>query len=496
MEFKRGSEWRKWDLHLHTPSSFDYKGKVTNEEIIETLKFNDISAAVITDHHRIDVERINQLVELGKKENILILPGIELRSELGGRDSIHFIGIFPSENIATVWEKIKGKLDLTDDDIGINGDEIVYKNLEKSCELFHKLGGITTIHAGAKTNSIENLKNKNYLHKLKQKEDILKKSIDILEIGKEKDIKDYMEIVFPDINYKAPLIIGSDNHNIKNYNLKQNCWIKSDLSFEGLKQIIYEPEERVKIQEILPDKKNDYTVIDSVKFEDSNFIDSEIVLNSNLVSIIGGKSTGKSIFLRSIARAIDRDYVEKVSNNFSKLINPNTIIKWGNGKKGTFEDNSENKIIYIPQNFLNNQLTEADPDSFSYKLISDILKSDEDMAIFDKFKKEGYSEPKYLNVSKRVKRDFPVCNEFFRSLTFTIFYARLEDHKNILKFELPYRATEDEIKNILSVIKGNSVEGYPYLLKKAHNDVVIRKTDIERLSKIIGFLEKSGREML
>jgi len=119
-----------------------------------------------------------------------------------------------------------------------------------------------------------------------------------------------------------------------------------------------------------------------------------------------------------------------------------------------------------------------------------------DMAIFDKFKKEGYSEPKYLNVSKRVKREFPVCNEFFRSLTFTIFYARLEDHKNILKFELPYKATEDEIKNILSVIKGNSVEGYPYLLKKAHNDVVIRKTDIERLSKIIGFLEKSGREML
>jgi hypothetical protein len=31
---------------------------------------------------------------------------------------------------------------------------------------------------------------------------------------------------------------------------------------------------------------------------------------------------------------------------------------------------------------------------------------------------------------------------------------------------------------------------------KAHNDVIIRKTDLERLSKIIGFMEKSGREML
>jgi NurA-like 5'-3' nuclease len=119
-----------------------------------------------------------------------------------------------------------------------------------------------------------------------------------------------------------------------------------------------------------------------------------------------------------------------------------------------------------------------------------------DIAIFDMYsKKQGYSKPRYSNVSD-VKRDFPVRNEFFKSLTFTIFYARLEDHKNILKFELPYYATEDKIKELLEFIKKISAEGYPLLLKKAHNDVVIRKTDLENLSKIIGFLEKSGREML
>ena len=91
---------------------------------------------------------------------------------------------------------------------------------------------------------------------------------------------------------------------------------------------------------------------------------------------------------------------------------------------------------------------------------------------------------------------FPIKNDFFRSLTFTIFYARLEDHKNILKFELPYFATEDKIKDILKIIKNKSAEGYPLLLKKAHNDVIIRNVDLERLSKIIGFMEKSGREML
>lgn len=119
-----------------------------------------------------------------------------------------------------------------------------------------------------------------------------------------------------------------------------------------------------------------------------------------------------------------------------------------------------------------------------------------DMAIFDMYsKKQGYSKPRYSYV-KDVKMDFPVKNEFFKGLTFTIFYARLEDHKNMLKFELPYRATENDITRLLKTIKNISAEGYPLLLKKAHNDVVIRKIDLENLSKIIGFREKSGREML
>ncbi|HMK53164.1 MAG TPA: DNA double-strand break repair nuclease NurA [Methanobacteriaceae archaeon] len=120
-----------------------------------------------------------------------------------------------------------------------------------------------------------------------------------------------------------------------------------------------------------------------------------------------------------------------------------------------------------------------------------------DMAIFEWLDKgTGYSQPKTIDLSKEVKRDFPILNDFFRNLKFTIFYGRLEPFKNILKFELPYEATEEEVINILEIIKGNSTLGYPYLLKKAHNDVVIRNKDLKNLSKIIGFLEKSGREML
>ncbi|GAB6056444.1 DNA double-strand break repair nuclease NurA [Methanobacterium movens] len=120
-----------------------------------------------------------------------------------------------------------------------------------------------------------------------------------------------------------------------------------------------------------------------------------------------------------------------------------------------------------------------------------------DISLFDRSnKKEGYSHPYYLKVSSQLKREFPILDNYLREKEFTIFYARLEDYKNIIKIELPYHASIEEIENVLGILKRDSVEGYPYLLKKAHHDVVINKTDLDRLSSIMGFLEKDGREML
>ena len=47
-EFKKGSEWRKWDLHVHTPASFYFTGTKnlremsSDEKILEIKKFIDI----------------------------------------------------------------------------------------------------------------------------------------------------------------------------------------------------------------------------------------------------------------------------------------------------------------------------------------------------------------------------------------------------------------------------------------------------------------------
>ena len=367
--FTRGSEWRKWDLHFHTPSSYDYKEKgVTNQEIIDILADNEISVVAITDHHTMDIDRIQELQQFGKDKGITVLPGIEFCSELGGSESIHFIGIFSEKSdFNTIWTKIQGKHNLTKADIERKGNERIVCNFVDTCKTIIELGGIISVHAGSKSNSIESIKS-NLLVKQETKTTFLSDYVSILEVGKPEDEKLYQEKVFPSIRFKLPIIICSDNHDIKNYSLKENCWIKADPTFEGLKQIIYEPEERVRIQDEKPDFKEDKEIIDKIRFisPTNKFRKEEIHLNPNLNVIIGGKSSGKSILLYSIAKTLipnqDDELLKKGSEERYNLTSIDKDFDFEITTKGDHQQKisdrvkGDNSIIpnikYIPQNEL------------------------------------------------------------------------------------------------------------------------------------------------
>lgn len=392
-DFTRGSEWRKWDLHFHTPSSYDYRDKnITNKQIIDELYKNEIVVVAITDHHIIDVERIQELQKLGKERGITVLPGIEFCSELGGSESIHFIGIFAeNSDIETIWTKIQGKHNLTKGDIEKKGNERIVCKFENTCKTIAKLGGIVSVHAGSKTNSIESIKS-NLLVKQETKTEYLSNYISILEVGKFEDENTYREKVFPSIGFKLPIIICSDNHDIKNYSLKENCWIKADPTFEGLKQIIYEPEERVRIQEGNPEDKLSYQVIDRIEILHNDFIETKeeaitneqgeeqmesvpvekiIYLNPYLNTIIGGRSTGKSILLGAIAKKLNSDKRVKDNSEYENYINEivsNMRIFWKDGI-----ENNERDIEYFPQSHMY-QLAKTPKDFDS--LVENIIKQD------------------------------------------------------------------------------------------------------------------------
>lgn len=375
-DFSRGSEWRKWDLHLHTPSSYDYQnGSVTNEDIVNKLVENNIALAVITDHHFIDINRYFELKNLSQGR-VTFLPGIELRTELGGSKSVHITAIFPSFNdkmeLQDLWDKLKVKLDISETKVKEKGDDNIYVNFKDAVEVIKKLNGLVTIHSGKKSNSVENIKN-SFPYKQALKTDIAY-MVDFYEIGSEADIETYETRVFPDIDREIPLIIGSDNHNICDYQLKLNCWIKADPTFEGLKQAIVECKERISCKEkpckLTQIELNKTKYIDKIAIgsNDSSecWFDQEIPLNSELVSIIGNKGNGKSALadiLGLIANSKNFEYFSFLNDNkFYKSAVADkhyAKLKWfadGDYSKTVnlhqqCNDSEIEKVRYIPQSY-------------------------------------------------------------------------------------------------------------------------------------------------
>ena len=123
-----------------------------------------------------------------------------------------------------------------------------------------------------------------------------------------------------------------------------------------------------------------------------------------------------------------------------------------------------------------------------------------DIGILDQFtEKQGISKLIHKKVETSTAVPFPVYNDFFNGLWFTIFYVRLKENKNILKVEIPYYVEDkddDEITEIVEIIKRDAAEGYPYLLNKAHNDVVITNKHVDELLKISRIYETTNREQL
>ena len=386
----RGSEWCIWDLHFHTPSSYDYKdNSVKNQDIINILSENNVSVVAITDHHVIDIERIQDLQRLGKEKNIVVLPGIEFCSELGGSEAIHFIGIFPeTANLNTIWTKIQGQCNLTPEEIDSKGQERIVCSFEKTSSLIIELGGLVTIHAGKKSNSIEGIKN-NLLVKQEFKQQVLSTYHPLLEVGKIEDVESYKSHVFPNIQFSLPIIMCSDNHNIREYTTKEKLWIKAATTFEGLKQILFEPEDRVRIQTTKPDEKNIYQVIDSITLDENEFWHGNIFLNPNLNTIVGGRSTGKSSLLKAIAAKHGNKEVEE--NDFIRQHLNGISIRWQDGN-----DQLGREIEYFRQSYMHDIAFDSEKTN---RIVDNIIKDKDEAGLL-----KAYNEH-LAEISKKISED-------------------------------------------------------------------------------------------
>ncbi|MHC1788505.1 TrlF family AAA-like ATPase [Solidesulfovibrio sp.] len=385
-----GSVWRKSDLHLHTPVSFDYSNKaITPKQIVNTLVENGISLVAITDHFFICPEFISNLrKEAGDK--ICFLPGVEFRSDLGD-NAVHIIGIFSEKSdLNQLSINVQALTKIYQKDLSNRKTmESKYCNHMEVIEFIKEHSGVVSIHAGCgRHGSLETISNYSSCTRT-LKTDYLNDNVDILDVTKDQHVDDYTNIVFPSIGKILPIIIGTDNHNINSYELKVPCWVKCCAYFDGLKQIIHEPKDRVFLGDIPHSleniannpqnyiKKIQINKKDDSKLGDKWFDKKELPINSGLVSIIGNKGSGKSALVDIVALLANThqnmhsfSFLNQKQFNhpkYGKAKHFNATMEWCSGEKTgpiQFDANIDHlkneRATYLPQKFLEELCNESD----------------------------------------------------------------------------------------------------------------------------------------
>ena len=393
----RGSEWRKWDLHIHTPLSIcqDYGGDSEEvwENFITSLEQlpHDVKVIGITDYYFIDgYEKIMEYKFKGRLSNIFkIFPILEFRIDTFGsgnenklqKINLHILFNIDENDIVNELKTIREEFI---DQIKISSLEThITKKLSK--ENFISIAGnlqagfnslipstkevLNIIRSGTWKNKVflflgykewSNLEKNQQIKPLK--EDLYSK-VGAFFSSNANNVEKNQQWLNEFGNKR--LLHSLDIHNFNDLKKENYCChtgIKADPTFEGLKQIIYEPTERVKIQENKPEEKSGYQVIDRIKIYHQDFQEKKeneetiqeyktIFLNPNLNTIIGGRSTGKSILLGAIAKKLNSDKEVKSDNpEYSQYIDKivsEMKIFWKDGDESSTRD-----IEYFPQSYM------------------------------------------------------------------------------------------------------------------------------------------------
>ncbi|MCK9403836.1 MAG: hypothetical protein M0Q26_10595 [Chitinophagaceae bacterium] len=452
--FPKGSEWRKWDLHVHTPYSlvqhFEGADEGTRwENFIKDLEAlpEEFKVIGINDYLFIDgYKKVLEFRKQGRLQNITsILPVVEFRIKkfAGHKDfkRVNFHVIFSDELEPHLIETqflngLNGKYKLSPGLSGINWNGLITREslvdlgaaIKKSVTPEQLLNYGTDLEEGF--NNL-NLDEEDILKLLNESTYLKGKSLTAVgkteweslswndqSIAEKKDIINKVDLVFISsetaeacINARKKLkeqavndllLDCSDAHfNTSKTTQKDRIgkcftWIKADPTFQGLKQIVYEPLTRVYIEDTPPESKIDYHVIDKVKFygdtDAKYFPDTAIELNPNLNVIIGGKSSGKSLLLFHIAKAIDPVQVkeklgivnEKEYDLSGKLNNFDFGVKWKDGAVNKLSESAETRnrqITYIPQMYINH-LAEQKGEKNLAELIESILNQNKEFKQF------------------------------------------------------------------------------------------------------------------
>ena len=435
--YQKGSEWRKWDFHVHSPASAlnnQFSGKTDKDKwasYIAALKsIKDVSVIGITDYF--SVEGYKQVRDAKLTNFDLIVPNVELRmlpvtsaetpinihvifnpTIVDDLDSKFFSGIeyeYSGEtykctrtDLIKLGRKYKNNQAL--------GEEVAYR---EGVNQF-KIKSIDDIKALFKKdqvlrdNSLVAISNSNFdgasgiqHSSLASTREELYRFADFIFSSNPKDRKyflaegvDNAAAISRKYGGLKACIHGSDAHDLdrickpcairsthdcvnnpKDCDMR-HCWVKADPTFEGLKQITFEPDERVKVQSADPTSLKSNYCIEAVEIYDSSiddelsFAHSILPINTNLVAITGGKGSGKTAFVDLVANCYsDRknagdtnSFVRRITTDGEPDLKLKITLKDGTVFEKSVSDPSyyeDSPIVYIAQGDLESHVTNTE----------------------------------------------------------------------------------------------------------------------------------------
>lgn len=340
----KGSEWRKWNFHVHTKGTNknDQFTSATMDDFFYTFfkgaYKNEVSAIGVTDYFSIDryLDAVKYREEIDKKvddageplfgdeeikfiKSIFLFPNVELRispaTKKGKFINLHFIfnpdyvqaldnSFFNKlHNIEGYLMNRQGFIDYAKHldpqtpqnsqyKFGIDNYNIEVGTIKKLINDSKELRENSIVAVSSKSNDgVSGLKD--YYSEFESEGGSLLGTIksiykltQIIFSGAPSD-KEYfigkktsVEEVEGHAGSLKPCIIGCDSHTEKDLFTKFT-WVKAELNFEGLRQICLEPEHRVKIDNDKPDFKEEKLLIDKVQFISPNNVFSTVPIYLN-----------------------------------------------------------------------------------------------------------------------------------------------------------------------------------------------------------------------
>ena len=403
---RRGSLWNKWDLHVHTPGTkkndqYRIPGGEIWEEFCKIIHDSDVNAVGICDYFSVDgyFTFVGEYRRRYPDSCKLFLPNVELCTSYvvnKASEEVQMHLVFNPEipDLRSKLQEFLGALKINKTDAKrrkIRASELTTQRdyeeatttLDYIRDAFKETFGeraafhdymliITAANNDGIRAELEEVGGKKVP---KARKAILTDEIDKFShafFGGGQNVEHFQKEDRLESGEKiAPKAVfsGSDAHSftdLRNYLgkqfidkdgvvAKQVTWVKADLTFDGLKQALYEPAhgERYKLGVVRPDKKSPDHVIRSVRFAETDDLPRRILFNDNLCAIIGSRSSGKSALLAYLAYGVDAEAArERKPEGPAAAFSWDGIamaieVEWGG------QLTQQGKVVYIPQNYLN-----------------------------------------------------------------------------------------------------------------------------------------------